>query len=116
MKPLAVRYRVIAYSRRYHWPNAAPGQDADATLERQVENLAALMEALEIAPVHVVGHSYGGATALLLARSTCAMRIEGGSQLTADACLTEAENGAPQYSNSCRGRLTDINRTPRRCL
>jgi len=68
IEPLAARYRVIAYSRRYHWPNAAPGQNADATLPRQAEDLAALIEALKIAPAHVVGHSYGGATALLLAR------------------------------------------------
>lgn len=68
MEPLARRYRVIAYSRRYHWPNQPPGNDADATLARQVEDLVALIGALKIAPVHLVGHSYGGATALLLAR------------------------------------------------
>jgi non-heme chloroperoxidase len=68
MEPLARRYRVIAYSRRYHWPNPPPGKDADATLERQADDLAAIIVALGIAPAHVVGHSYGGATALLLAR------------------------------------------------
>jgi pimeloyl-ACP methyl ester carboxylesterase len=68
MAPLAQRYRVIAYSRRYHWPNASPTSDADATLERQAEDLAAIMGALKIGSAHVVGHSYGGATALFLAR------------------------------------------------
>ena len=33
LQPLAKDYRVIAYSRRYHWPNAAPAANADASLE-----------------------------------------------------------------------------------
>jgi pimeloyl-ACP methyl ester carboxylesterase len=65
--PLSQRYRVIAYSRRYHWPNSPPGKDADATLDRQAEDLEAIIRALGIAPAHIVGHSYGGATALLVA-------------------------------------------------
>jgi non-heme chloroperoxidase len=68
MAPLARRYRVIAYSRRYHWPTSPPAKDADANLERQADDLAAIIDALGIAPAHVVGHSYGGATALFLAR------------------------------------------------
>jgi pimeloyl-ACP methyl ester carboxylesterase len=68
MEPLARHYRVIAYSRRFHWPNAPPGKDANATLERQADDLAAIIDALGIGPAHVVGHSYGGATALFLAR------------------------------------------------
>ena len=67
MAPLARRYRVIAYSRRYHWPNPPPGADADASLDRQVDDLAAFIKALGIAPAHIVGHSFGGAVALNLA-------------------------------------------------
>jgi pimeloyl-ACP methyl ester carboxylesterase len=67
MAPLARHYRVIAYSRRYHWPNPPPGRDADASLERQADDLAAIMKALGITPAHIVGHSYGGAVALNLA-------------------------------------------------
>lgn len=67
MAPLAQYYRVIAYSRRYHWPNLSPGTDADASLERQVEDLAALIKAMRIAPAHIIGHSYGAAVALDLA-------------------------------------------------
>jgi len=64
---LSQHYRVIVYSRRYHWPNSPPGKDADATLDRQADDLEALIRALGIAPVHIVGHSYGGATALVVA-------------------------------------------------
>ena len=57
MAPLARHYRVIAYSRRYHWPNLPPGKDADASVERQADNLAAIIKALGIAPAHIVSHS-----------------------------------------------------------
>ena len=58
---------MIAYSRRYHWPNPPPGADADASPERQVDDLAAIIRALGVAPAHIAGHSFGGAVALRLA-------------------------------------------------
>ena len=67
MAPLARHYRVIAYSRRYHWPNLPPANDADASVEHQTDDLAAIIQAMGIAPAHIVGHSYGGAVALNLA-------------------------------------------------
>jgi len=67
MTPLARRYRVIAYSRRYHWPNPPAGADADASPDQQVEDLAAIINALGAAPAHVAGYSFGGAVALRLA-------------------------------------------------
>jgi non-heme chloroperoxidase len=66
MEPLARHYHVIAYSRRYHWPNLAPGKDADASVERQADDLAAIIRAMGIAPAHIVGHSFGGAVAVNL--------------------------------------------------
>ena len=59
--------RVIAYSRRYTWPNAGPGAGADASVPRQVDDLAALIGGLGIGPAHIVGHSYAGLIVLLLA-------------------------------------------------
>ena len=61
---LAKHYRVVAYSRRFHWPNATPAKDADASVERQVDDLAALLRALGSTPAHIIGHSFGGAVAL----------------------------------------------------
>ena len=66
MTVLSQYYRVIAYSRRYHWPNLPPGSDADASLEKQVEDLIGIITALGPGPVHIIGHSYGGAVALHL--------------------------------------------------
>ena len=61
------RYRAIAYSRRYNYPNArlAPGTDYSASVD--AEDLAALIRNLKLAPAHVVAVSYGAYTALLLA-------------------------------------------------
>lgn len=67
MAPLARNYRVIAYSRRYHWPNSIPGADPDASPERQVDDLVAIIKALRIGPAHIIGHSFGGAVAIRLA-------------------------------------------------
>ena len=68
LEPFARRYHVIAYSRRYHWPNALPGQGVPYAAAQHATDLAALIEALGIAPTHVVGSSYGAMTAL-----TCAV-------------------------------------------
>jgi pimeloyl-ACP methyl ester carboxylesterase len=62
--PFSEHYHVIAYSRRYHWPNSAPGSDADASLDQQVNDLFELIKAIGVGPVHIVGHSIGGAIAL----------------------------------------------------
>jgi pimeloyl-ACP methyl ester carboxylesterase len=61
------RYRVIAYSRRYHWPNEPIPDGADYSMAQHVDDLQALLRALVDTPAHVVGHSYGALLALLLA-------------------------------------------------
>ena len=67
VEPFSLRGRVLAYSRRYNWPNSAPGTGADGSMQRQVEDLAALIKGMGLAPAHIVGHSYGGTIALFLA-------------------------------------------------
>ncbi|HUG98955.1 MAG TPA: alpha/beta hydrolase [Gammaproteobacteria bacterium] len=63
---LGVRYRVIAYSRRYNHPNRnVPTGDHSPLVE--AADLVRLLDALETGPVHLVGHSYGAYTALALA-------------------------------------------------
>jgi pimeloyl-ACP methyl ester carboxylesterase len=63
----AARYRTIAYSRRYHWPNAPIPEGADYSMAEHVDDLGALLRALDAAPAHLVGHSYGAFLCLLLA-------------------------------------------------
>lgn len=64
---LGRHYRAIAYSRRYHWPNAPITPNADYAMAEQVDDLRALLTALGAAPAHLIGNSYGANMALLLA-------------------------------------------------
>lgn len=65
--PFARHFRVVAYSRRHSAPhlNAPPG-DAH-TPRTDADDLRALMDALDLAPAHVVAASIGGVAALTLA-------------------------------------------------
>ena len=62
------KYRVISYSRRLQYPNEIPSDAVDETEYRHVEDLRALLRALDIDRFHLVGHSGGGAISLLFAR------------------------------------------------
>ena len=53
-------YRAIAYSRRYAYPNKREGDLQDSTIENNASDLVDLIRKLGIAPVNLVGHSYGG--------------------------------------------------------
>jgi pimeloyl-ACP methyl ester carboxylesterase len=61
----AHRYRVITYSRRYHWPNEQIPEDAGYSMLEHVDDLQALIQELGAAPAHLVGHSYGAFLCLL---------------------------------------------------
>jgi non-heme chloroperoxidase len=65
--PFSRHYRVIAYSRRYNYPNTNPAKIADYSPNVDADDLAALITTLKLGRVHVVGASYGGYTALILA-------------------------------------------------
>jgi non-heme chloroperoxidase len=67
LAPFAERYKVVAYSRRYHWPNAEPGDGTLYAVDQHAADLDSLIETLGLAPAHVVGSSYGAMTALTLA-------------------------------------------------
>jgi len=60
-------YRTIAYSRRYHWPNASIPDDADYVMTDHVDDLEELLRTFDATPAHLVGHSYGAFVCLLLA-------------------------------------------------
>jgi non-heme chloroperoxidase len=60
---LSRRYRVVAYSRRDHYPNPWPDDGVSYTLAIHAADLAGLIAALRLGPAHVVAHSAGGAIA-----------------------------------------------------
>ncbi len=68
MEELSKRYRVIAYSRRYHWPNKLTGDGSDVSLLTDEADLVALIKALKLGRVHLIGHSGGVNLALRVAR------------------------------------------------
>lgn len=64
----AERYRVVAYSRRNHFPNSAAEDGApDGAADIHGDDLAALVGALGLGRVHVVAHSSGAVAALFFA-------------------------------------------------
>ena len=66
MDTFAKGHRVIAYSRRYAYPNRQVSNDsADYTPVIHAKDLAEFIRTLNLGPVHLVGHSYGAYTALL---------------------------------------------------
>jgi pimeloyl-ACP methyl ester carboxylesterase len=60
-------HRALAYSRRYAAPNPDVEPGADDPMPVHVDDLARFLRALDAAPAHVVGSSWGGFVSLLLA-------------------------------------------------
>ncbi|MGA2664825.1 MAG: alpha/beta hydrolase, partial [Nitrososphaerales archaeon] len=68
MEPLSRLYRVVAYSRRNHYPNPWSDYPSDYSLTLEKDDLAGLTDGLGLGRVHLVGSSLGGTIAALLAR------------------------------------------------
>jgi pimeloyl-ACP methyl ester carboxylesterase len=64
---LGQKYRAIAYSCRYHWPNDPAPAGAEHPITEHVDDLQALVTALGAAPAHLIGNSSGGLLCLLAA-------------------------------------------------
>ena len=64
--PFAEKYRVVAYSRRYNYPNKNKLQPNYSPVV-DAEDLAILIRKLDLGKVHVVGSSLGGRVALFFA-------------------------------------------------
>jgi pimeloyl-ACP methyl ester carboxylesterase len=62
---LAESFRVLVYDRRGHSRSERP--EAPGSVDEDGDDLAALLEALDLAPAHVVTNSFGGNIALRLA-------------------------------------------------
>ena len=62
---LAEHFRVLVYDRRGHSRSERP--DTPGSIDEDGDDLAALLEALDLAPAHVVTSSWGGNIALRLA-------------------------------------------------
>ncbi len=61
----AQSYRVIAYSRRYHYPNKWDGDGSDYSIGLHSKDLADFVRALDLEKVFLIGNSYGAFTSLI---------------------------------------------------
>lgn len=58
-------YNVVAYSRKFNYPNTNSYQDGTPFgVETEADDLATLINALKVKSLHIVGHSYGGLVAM----------------------------------------------------
>ncbi|MBA9845647.1 alpha/beta hydrolase [Ralstonia pickettii] len=67
MPMLSSHFRTISVSLRHAYPEPWNGQGNDAAIAQHAADLAAFIRALGIGPVHLLGHSRGGAVVLLTA-------------------------------------------------
>ena len=68
IEALSKHYRVIAYSRRYHYPNPPANHHADYSYAVNEADLVGLIRSLHLGKAHLLGHGYGGFVATLVAR------------------------------------------------
>ena len=66
MDVLSLHYRTISYSRRCAYPNLDRDY-VNSTIDNNVKDLEGLIKYVGGGPVHLIGHSYGGAIAARLA-------------------------------------------------
>lgn len=64
---LSDEFRILAYSRRFHWPNEPVEAGSGVRMEEQVEDLEALIGELNMAPAHLMGNSSGAYICLMVA-------------------------------------------------
>jgi non-heme chloroperoxidase len=68
LEAFSKKYQLISYSRRYHYPNEWIKESTDFSVTIHAKDLAALIKALNLPPVHLIGHSYGAYIAFLVAK------------------------------------------------
>jgi pimeloyl-ACP methyl ester carboxylesterase len=61
---LAASRRVVAYDQRGHGQSTNTGAAGDYTFDELVADLAAMIDELDLAPLHLLGHSMGGVVTL----------------------------------------------------
>ncbi|MCJ2138368.1 alpha/beta hydrolase [Methylobacterium sp. J-026] len=65
---LAKAYRVFALSLRHYYPERWNGVGEDFSIAQHAADVAALIQQLNLGPVHLLGHSRGGAVVLTVAK------------------------------------------------
>ncbi|MDR5824072.1 alpha/beta hydrolase [Caballeronia sp. LZ043] len=114
--PLAKQFRVIVPSLSHYWPAVDAFVQGEFGWEAHVAEMAAFIETLELAPVHLVGHSRGGAIAFHLAREyprlvkTLTLADPGGplELETKSRSAPAAPAALPPATNALRARVAEL--------
>ena len=69
LEPVGKRFRAVSYSRRWAWPNEPIPDGALDSIDVHAQDLIALIERLDLGPVHLVGNSFGAFVSLVVARN-----------------------------------------------
>ncbi|KND61303.1 Alpha/beta hydrolase fold [Candidatus Burkholderia verschuerenii] len=111
LAPLAKGFRCIAPSLSHYWPAVDAFVQGEFGWAAHVAEMAEFIEAMDIAPVHLVGHSRGGCVAFHLAREyprlvkSLTLADPGGPlQLTPQAALATL----PPATNALRARVAEL--------
>lgn len=67
LKYFSKHFHVLVYSRRCHYPAPCTADAVPYSLDLHAEDLAGLITALRLGPVHLIGSSYGAYACLLMA-------------------------------------------------
>jgi non-heme chloroperoxidase len=67
LSALSKNYHVIAYSRRYHYPNHSTGKERDYTYDLNAKDLTDFLRGLNVGPVRLIGFGYGASLAGMVA-------------------------------------------------
>ncbi|MCJ2091486.1 alpha/beta hydrolase [Methylobacterium sp. J-072] len=65
---LSKQYRVLSLSLRHYYPERWDGVGEDFSIAQHAVDVAALIQDLNLGPVHLLGHSRGGAVVLTVAK------------------------------------------------
>jgi pimeloyl-ACP methyl ester carboxylesterase len=69
MPAFSAAFRTISVSLRHFYPERWDGKGDDFSIRQHMEDVVAFIDALDIAPAHVVGHSRGGHIAFRIAQN-----------------------------------------------
>jgi pimeloyl-ACP methyl ester carboxylesterase len=69
MPAFAARFRTISLSLRHYYPERWNGQGDDFNIRQHMEDVVAFIDAMKLAPAHIVGHSRGGHVAFRIAQN-----------------------------------------------
>lgn len=98
MEPFSRRYHVVSYSRRGHYPNASAHDITASPMAPHLDDLAGLIEKLDLAPAHLVGNSYGAYICLAMAcRRPELVRTLTLAEPPIHPLLTRLPGGAPLF-------------------